>query len=218
MKTLTKCIFDMDGLLIDTEKGMWFNSEARALDDLGYPHTIDFFVSLMGTSSKDCEIIMYKKYGDEFPFDEYLKLVDKYNIEQIEANSIKPMPGAIELLSFLKERNVKCVIGTGTKIDRTMQLLKSTDLLKYIDEIVTRDDVEKGKPNPDIFLKCLGNTDKDEALVFEDSRSGSLAAINAGIKLVIVPDVAKFSEQEKQKAFKVIYNLKDAIPFIIEML
>lgn len=218
MKTLTKCIFDMDGLLIDTEKGMWFNSEARALDDLGYPHTRDFFVSLMGTSSKDCEIIMYKKYGDDFPFEKYSELVDKYNVEQIEANSIKPMPGAIELLTFLKERNVKCIIGTGTIIDRTTQLLKSTDLLKYIDEIVTRYDVEKGKPNPDIFLKCLGESDKEEALVFEDSKAGFLAAINSGIPLVLVPDCVKYTEEEKAKAFKVIYNLKDAIPFIKEML
>lgn len=218
MKTLTKCIFDMDGLLIDTEKGMWFISEGKALDDLGYSYTTDFFVSLMGTATPDCKIKMLEKYGNDFPFEEYAKLVSKYNDEQINSGNIKVMSGTFELLDYLKSKNIECVIGTGTIIDKTLAMLRCTNLLPYFQTIVTRYEVENGKPAPDIFLKCLGNTDKESALVFEDSRAGLKAAINSGIPLVLVPDCVKFLEEEKSQAFKVIYNLKDAITFIEEMI
>lgn len=218
MKTLTKCIFDMDGLLIDTEKGMWFNSERKAFAHFGKEVDTNFLASMMGISGPECKKIVLSEFGEDFPYDEYISLVDKYNAEQIERGEIYPMPGVYELLDFLKENKVECVVGTGTRRQRAIDMLKTAKLFSYFSEITTSYDVPRGKPNPDIFLKCLGETDKESALVFEDSKSGSLAAINAGIKLVIVPDVAKFSDEEKSKAFKVINRLDEAISFIKEML
>ena len=208
----------MDGLLIDSERGMWMKSERKAFTSLGYTTTDDFLRSMMGLSGDDLRQIFIKAYGKDFPYDKYMTEVYRLNEEVIEKGSIDLMPGAKELLDYLKDKNIKCVVGTGTPKEKAIKILTKTGLIDYFEEVYSGYDVPHGKPFPDIYLKCLGNTPNDEAIVFEDSLNGEKSAIAAGIEVIIVPDLCYFSLEDRNKAYKVLNNLNEAIKIIDNIL
>ena len=112
---------------------------------------------------------------------------------------------------FLKENNITSRVATSTAKETAIRMLKNTKLYDYFEKIIYGDEIKNSKPAPDIYLKALEGFDKDEALIFEDSHNGSRAAINAGIKLIIVPNIAKLTKEDKEEAFKVINSLDETI-------
>lgn len=208
------CIFDMDGLLIDSEKGMWFVNEEKALAILGYDYDNSFFRTLMGRAFNTCEKELKGKYGKDFPFVEFYELVNKLNREQIQNNGIKLMPGVIEFLEYLKNKEIDCVVGTSTEKDMAKNMLKNLGIIDYFTEIYSGTQVKNPKPAPDIFLLCLGDYDKEDAFVFEDSHNGARAGIASGIDTIIVEDVAPITLEDRKEAFAVITRLDEAIKLI----
>lgn len=214
MNNVSLVIFDMDGLLVNSERGMWLVNEKRAIEELGYKFDEKLITSLMGAS-----VAIYKKtivdfYGPDFPIDKYYQMVFDYNTIMIDNKELTLMKRAKEFLDFLKEQNIPMCIATSTEKNNAYKILNSLNLTNYFDYIVTGDEVENGKPSPDIYLKALRNTDKEKALIFEDGHNGARAAIASGVRLVLVPDIAYLSDQDKKEAFEVINNLNEAIPLI----
>lgn len=208
------CIFDMDGLLIDSEKGMWFVNEEKALDVLGYKYDNSFFRTLMGRAFIACEKELKEKYGNDFPFVEFYEMVNRLNREQIQKNDIKLMPGVIEFLEYLKDKDINCVVGTSTQKDMAKNMLKNLGIIDYFSDIYSGTQVKNPKPAPDIFLLCLGSYQKEEAIIFEDSHNGARAGIASGIDTIIVEDVAPITEEDRKEAFAVIKRLDEAIKLI----
>lgn len=217
MTKIKKCIFDMDGLLINTERQMWHVSELEGLEKYGYEKDLDFIVSLMGSSDAMFKQKLIDKYGPEFPLEEYFDYILKRNAEIIDHGQIDLMPGCLELLEYLNKNNIECVVGTSSYKEVATKLLTRLGIIKYFKEIFSGTEVEHGKPAPDIFLKCLGDTKKEEALVFEDSANGAYAAMAANIKLILVPDLLKPSQDILDGAYKIIKSLDEAINIIEEI-
>ena len=208
------CIFDMDGLLIDSEKGMWFVNEEKALAILGYEYDNSFFRTLMGRAFNTCEKELKEKYGNDFPFIEFYDLVNRLNREQIQNNEIKLMPGVVEFLEYLKDKEISCVVGTSTEKDMAKNMLKNLGILDYFTEVYSGTQVKNPKPAPDIVLLCLGDYAKEESFIFEDSHNGARAGIASGIDTIIVEDVALITAEDRKEAFAVIKQLDEAIKFI----
>ena len=210
-------VFDMDGLLIDSERGMWLVNEKRSIEELGYPFSYELITSLMGSSMSEYKKKIVNYYGDDFPIDKYYQMVFDYNQIMINNGELKLMPGAIELLSFLKQNNITMRIATSTPLDVAKKMLKNLNIIDYFEKIISGEEVKNGKPHPDIYNQACLDVDKEDVLIFEDGHNGARAAISSNHKLVLVPDIAELTKQDTEEAYKVINNLKEAIDIIKEL-
>ena len=210
------CIFDMDGLLIDSERCMWSVSMAIAAKKQGFTLTQEVHNTFRGMNFKSVGEILRNEFGPNFDYDLFLKDMHKNNQHIIE-EGIPLRPGVQELLDYLRKNNIKTCIGTTTPRATADKILNTIGITNYFDGVVCGDEITNGKPDPEIYLTCLAKfneVSKEEAIIFEDGQAGADAAIAAGIKLVLVPDLAKLDDEVKTKAYKVIDNIKEIIPEI----
>lgn len=212
------CIFDMDGLLLDTERQMWTPSMNIAAQNQGVVISDEFHRSFMGMTKKDTSDILVAKFGNNFDPEQFYIDMIKNNEKIIETTGVPLKKGAIELLEYLKSIGIKTCVGTSTYRPVAEKELAIDNVRKYFDDVVCGDEIKNGKPDPEIYNKCFSkfNVDKSEVLVFEDAEAGGLAAIAAGMRLVLVPDLACLSDEIKNKAFKVIDDLSEIISVIKE--
>ena len=209
-------IFDMDGLLLDSERQMYSKLGMEVSSKLGMPVSLDFLASLMGNGWDIYERRLAEHMGKDFPIDEYMRLMHERITYTIENVPIPMRPGAREVLDYCKKSGYLMAIATSTHKKQAYRCLENAGIFDYFDHIITGDQVSKGKPDPEIYLKTLEyfGIDADEALVLEDGHNGSLAAFSAGIRLVIVEDLAYISEEDRQKAYLHTYDIRDVIPLL----
>ena len=190
---------------------------AKACEEQGRVMTDEFHHTFMGMNLDGVGEMIKKEFGKDFDTEKCFARCIELNREIIK-KGIPLMKGARELLDFLHQRGIKTCIGTTTERLGTTRLLKSTNMLDEFDDIVCGDEIENGKPAPDIYLECFRkfNVDKSEVLIFEDGQAGAEAAIASGMRLVLVPDLALLDDEVKSKAFKVISSLDKIIDVIKE--
>lgn len=183
----------------------------------GFTLTDEFHRSVMGLDRNNSIKRYYEEFGPTFDCDLFYETIEKEN-NRIMDNGIPLMKGARELLDYLKQNGIKTCIGTSTPRLGTNNILTADNLLNDFDEIVCGDEIEHGKPSPEIYLKCFSKFDfkKEECLIFEDANAGAIAALDAGIRLVLVPDLAYLSEDSLNRAYKVINSLDEIIDVIKE--
>lgn len=179
-------IFDCDGLLIDSE-GIF----AQAMKDLtGFELTTDLHLKIMGTRGPECGKILMDAHDIKGDPKEFMANFDKHlNTLLPKANML---PGAKELIEKFAKMGLPMGIATGSnRCNYDAKVVKHGETMKNISVIVCGDEVSKGKPNPEIFLKTmekLGFEHPENCLVFEDSPGGIKAAVDAGFPCVMVPD------------------------------
>ena len=211
------CIFDMDGLLIDSEKLMWGVNMTKATLEQGFDPDEVFRRSLLGSNWDKVEVEYSKHYGPTMDVKKLFARCFELNEEMIK-DGIPLMKGARDLLDFLHKEGIKTCVGTSTPRDKALITLDADNLLDDFDEIVCGDEVEHGKPAPDIYLKCLSkfDIDKSEALIFEDGTAGARAAIATGTRLVLVPDIAYLEDDVRNGAYRIVEDLSKVIDIIKE--
>ena len=203
-------ISDMDGVILDTEK-LYVRFWCEAANFFGYPMKKHHALSIRSMARVYAIKRLKEYFGDDFDYyavhDKRIELMDKY----IEENGIEAKPGAEELLSYLKNYGYKVALATATAPERTKKYLQKLDLYKYFDEIVCASMVERGKPEPDIYLYAAKKLELApcECLALEDSQNGIKSASAAGCKTVMVPDLDEPSEEIKPLLYDTAYNLAD---------
>ncbi len=187
MKTV---IFDMDGLLIDSEvRSIRVWREVAA--EYGIPNIEELFPYLMGTNPETRKGIFEKKYGTRYDFYECNEKVRALARKYEEETPIPLKPGAKELLSYLDENGFKIGLASSSRMETISRRMKEHGIYDFFDVIVSGDMVNVSKPAPDIFLICaekIGST-PSEVTVLEDSPNGIIAAHAAGMRPVMVPDL-----------------------------
>ena len=208
-------IFDMDGLLFDTEIVYYEASQAIA-DKMGIPYDKELYLRFLGVSDEEVwanyhEI--YAEYGEEtiqaFIDDSYQETLRRFASGQVQLK-----PGVHELLAFLEEKNVPKVVASSNKRKIIELLLEKNNLLHRFETIVSAENVERAKPDPEIFLqahKYLG-TPKEQTLILEDSQYGVLAAFAAEIPVVMIPDLLSPSKELAKKTIGVVSSLHEVPP------
>lgn len=206
----------MDGLLLDTERCAWFVGERVIGKEYGVEVPMQLSTSLMGSDHQATISMIKNTFGQDFPAEEYLIKLTKYYENFCKTAEIPLRPFAKELLEFLKENNIYISLGTSTERKHAEVALKRAGLLGYFDYVVYGDQVKKGKPNPEIFLKSVEHfgLKPEECVVFEDSSIGARAAYDGNIKLILVPDLKEPTDLDKEKAFAIIRSLDSAIEII----
>ena len=183
-------IFDLDGLLIDSEI-MSYKIYQEILHSFGHELSLkEYSMKYCGKTELQNVSNLIDTYHLDWSVEEALNNVLKREASYI-AHGLNLKPDAKELLIFLKEKGYKTIIATSSLEERTLTILKPHGITQYFDGFVYGNEVEKGKPHPDIFLKaCEKIVEKPEdCLVLEDSEAGIQAAYAANIPVICVPDM-----------------------------
>lgn len=211
---LKKAIFDMDGLIFDSER-LFMEHLGKVMAERGYELTKEIYVESLGMGPKSIEKYMTGIYGKDYPVYEVGQLAR----ERMKEQALRGLPikrGILELLEFLKENNIECVVASSTETRFVEKYIEGAGLKKYFTSMIGGEQVKDSKPNPDIFLRALGDTEKSAAVVFEDSENGVRAAINAGIDVICIPDMKRPAKELEEKSIACIDDAKGAIEVLIK--
>ena len=189
-------IFDMDGLMIDSER-VTYECFRKYLKDKDMDMTEEFYITLLGQTIKVCKQKVLDQFGKDFPYEDCVNQVHEMLDERLLIEGVPIKKGLIELLKYLKENHYKMIVATSSERIRVDKILKNAGILEFFNDSICGDEVENGKPNPEVFLKACEKLGVrvDEALVLEDSEAGIQAAFDGGIKVICVPDM-KYPEKE----------------------
>lgn len=208
-------IFDMDGLMFDTER---LSNEGwlQAAKELNYPITAITVAKIRGTNVTTSKQIFKQEFGDSVDFEAASDVQHRYMDQVIEENGVPVKPGLFVLLKYLKESGVKLAVATSTSRERAERYLKKAHVYEYFDMLVFGDEVKNGKPAPDIFLFAAEKLSlhPEDCVVFEDSPNGIKAAYGAKTKVIGVQDLAEFDETILKMLDYDCKTLSDAIPLI----
>lgn len=209
-------IFDMDGLMTDTEK-LFLDLWCEIMREREEPEYRDILKHCIGLDHESTRKYINETLGVDFPYMEILQEVGVRSRAYCEKNGVPVKPGLYELLDYLDQKEIPYAVATSTKLDRAKWRLDKIGVLDRLSGLVTGDMVENGKPNPDIFLKAaetLGLAPKD-CMVLEDSPHGILAAHRAGCMPVMIPDLKQPDEETKGRLYALLESLYD-VPNLIK--
>jgi len=211
-------IFDMDGLMFDTER-IAYEAWQKTAEHFGFTFELSIFCNLIGLTNQDIIHYVQSVFGPEAPvlkWREYMKQKKKELLEEnLHLESFKKK-GLESLLSFLKTKNVKIAVASSNEKAAIERYLKTSGVSEYIDLYVSGEEVKRGKPNPDVFLEaCLrAEVKPSKALVIEDSPAGIKAAYQAGIPSFMVPDYSKPTSELREMADQVFDSLESVEQYL----
>ncbi|MBN2420607.1 MAG: HAD family phosphatase [Deltaproteobacteria bacterium] len=205
-------IFDMDGLLLDTER-IFLDAFKKTCSVLGLEFDMSLFIKLIGTNSVKTKELLIDGFGKGFNYDSFRENWFENVKEYLAHNSIPLKEGAVDILEKIKSIHLPMAVATSTRYNDAVKSLDSTGILHYFKFIVAGDQVTKSKPDPEIYLKVadrLGVT-PDECIVFEDSENGVKSAHAAGMDIIQIPDLLIPSNELKALAHRIYGSLNDVL-------
>ena len=209
-------IFDLDGLLADTEI-ISLKVYQELLKDFGIPFTEETYSREYSGHREEENVQRFlDTYDLPWNFDQTLEKV--YELEaRILAKGVNLKKGAKNLLAFLQREGIPTALATSSVESRARMILDSNGILSLFDHLVFAKDVKRSKPYPDIFLKACSdlNVLPENCLVLEDSEAGIAAAYRAGIPVICIPDLKMPAQSFLNKTEQVFQDL-DAVRDYLE--
>ena len=183
-------VFDMDGLLVDTEvlarRGLQLAAAELGLD---MPEALS--QAMIGVAADSCRVLLVEHHGEAVPAERLFAASARHLQAQIDAGELRVKPGVLEVLDRAERLGLPKAVATSSARQKAFHHLRAVGLDHRFEAIVTRDDVSRGKPNPDLYLqaaRALG-IDPARCLALEDSYNGVRAGHAAGMTVVMVPDL-----------------------------
>lgn len=210
-------IFDMDGLLIDSEV-VSYNIYRELLSEHNHEFTLENYAkNYSGRSGLLNMENIITEYALSISIDEGLEFADLLEERHIE-KGIELKNGAKDLLAYLEKNDYVVSLATSSTRDRAFKILEQNDIFEYFSHFTFGPELENGKPAPDIFLNACEKTgvNKKHSLVLEDSESGIQAAISAGVPVICVPDMKIPREELLDQLTDCLPSLNDVIPWLEE--
>lgn len=200
-------IFDMDGLMLDTER-VYREIFALAAKDCAItfpPHIPD---ALLGRNFADMKRILCEALGDEALFDRFQER-NRHHHAICFQDAPELKRGLMELLDFLEARKIPKAVATSTPRKYALLRLEQCKILHRFCSVNAGDEVERGKPAPDLFLRAAASipADPGECIVLEDSEAGITGAHAAGMHACMVPDMKQPTDDIRKIAHGVYESL-----------
>ena len=190
MKLPELFIFDMDGLMFDTER-LFMNYLIDTASWYQYTITPELYYNTIGCNGDVLKKKMLSILGPDYPFEEISQIVKGKIVTYALENELPEKEGLRPLLNYLNRKKIPCCIASSSESSLINTYLEKNQLQSYFSFVVGGEQVRKTKPEPDIFLKVCDNfyISPKNACVLEDSENGILAAVSAGIPVICVPDL-----------------------------
>ena len=201
-------IFDMDGVIFDTER-MFLECVKPAAEKFGLVGIEDVAHECIGLTEVETKRLMRERFGKDAPLEAMDQEAVRIFQKRYQEEGLTVKEGAIELLEYLKAVGARIAIGSSTRHDIVEMELRGAGLLEYFDVLACGDMVEHSKPEPDVFLlaaEMLGAV-SEKCIIIEDSFNGVIAARRAGATVFMVPDLLQPTEEIRAMADKVFKSL-----------
>ena len=209
-------LFDMDGLLINSENLYWeANIQAAKEANLGTPD--DIYLKLVGSTTTDMNDFYQQYFKNKEQRDQFIKRTDELVWQWTEQGKLKLRPGVQKALDHFQAAGLPMAVVTSNSENVVEHNLWATGTRNYFQFHLNYDDVKnnnvKPKPAPDIYLLATQklHVAQNNILAFEDSSPGLLAAVKAGLKCVMVPDLIPATAEDHQNA---VYVCQDFCEFL----
>jgi haloacid dehalogenase superfamily, subfamily IA, variant 3 with third motif having DD or ED len=191
-------IFDMDGVLVDSEK-LYLRFWQEACAAYGYKLGYEQGLSLRSNSPETAIPKFRNWFGEKADYYAIRELRRKLMADFIDKNGVSMKPGADTILRLLREKGVKIALATASPVKRARHYLEPLGLFGYFDAVVSGADIARSKPAPDIYLAASGalGLSPAESIAVEDSPAGIVSAKTAGCFTVMIPDLTPPDESVK---------------------
>lgn len=216
MKDIRAVLFDMDGLLLDDER---INIECCIDQAHEWGFDLDPVTvarAVMGATRATVVSCYARVLPDGVDAQLFFDSKRERLHERFAREGIKPMKGSVELLAWLNEHHIPCVLATSTSVELATSRLQSAGIYDRLQHYVTGDMVRNSKPDPEIYLKAAkaAGVPIDKCLVLEDSYNGILSGRASGALVGMVPDMVPYEESFRDHVDIVFSNLLEVIDWI----
>ncbi len=205
-------IFDMDGVLIDTEK--WLNKYwCQAAAEAGFDMKPEHALAIRSLAGKYAGPYLQQIFGPKFSYWTIRERRKELMREHIKKYGIEKKQGADEVLDYLRANGIKTAVATATDPVRTNDYQTRAGWYKKFDKVICATMVENGKPKPDIYLYAceqIGEAPED-CIAIEDSPNGVCSAVSAGLRTIMVPDLTEPDEKTARRIAAKAQTLYDVI-------
>lgn len=212
-RTFKAAIFDMDGLILDSERTV-LNIWEKIGEKYGFENIRAYGISVIGKNKKATIDEFERVYGESgVPYEKELRAV--YN-EMAQKGEVPLKPNTLELLNAMKSAGMKIAIASSSTREEITSQLGPLGALELFDAIVSGDQVTRSKPDPEIFLKACDalNVKPEESLGLEDSYNGVRSCKASGLYTIMVPDLIAPNDEMKELADIILPSLKDVQAFL----
>ena len=215
-------IFDMDGVIADTEP-VYRDGYLYAADKFGLPAGTmrEAVRSAVGVTDERERAIMEEAFADVpwFDLEETFRACREYFDNIVDTGQVRLKPGVLRILDFLKDEGIPAGLASSSPRERIDRILKPYGVLPYFDVIISGDMVTRGKPDPEIFMTCAGrmglsDSDRGQIYVIEDSANGIRAAAAAGMRPVMVPDTLEPDDEIRKLTEVILPSLSEVMAWI----
>ena len=208
-------LFDMDGLMFDTER-LWTEAWLQTAKEQGLPVTLDLVAAMRGRTLTDCRQVCRAALGAGFDFDAYQAETRAAMDRLVEQRGLAKKPGLDALLAELRRRKLAAVVCTSTRRATTERYLRTAGIDGFFKGQICGDEVTKGKPDPEVFFRgaALAGVPPERCIVLEDSPNGIRAGAAAGCRAVMVPDLMEPTDELRALAAAIVPDLFAVIPLL----
>jgi len=204
----TAVIFDMDGVLVDSERLM-LKSFEQAMKEMDLPGGLEAYLMTLGSDIDDTLAVFSARCGGPDHASALLNRMAELTRDSMVNNGVPVREGAPELLAFLQEKGCRLALASSNQLVNIEAQLNGAGLLHYFETVVSGDDVSRGKPDPEIYAKAFAQLDTPDARAFaiEDAPAGVRSASGAGLLPILVPDL----QQPDAGTVKLAYRVFDTL-------
>jgi len=210
-------IFDMDGVLLDSEK-IYFQCWKQSAKEFGFEMQDETIFAVRSCCSKYAEPYFKRLFGEDFCYYDVRERRRELVTQYIEKNGVQQKVGIFPLIRFCQEQNIQVAVATATSRELAEIRLQMAGLGGVFSKIIGGDDVTCGKPAPDIYQKAVSELglEPKECAAVEDSPNGIISAFSAGCSVIMVPDMTPPETCFHPLLWGVASNLEKIIPLLLE--
>jgi HAD superfamily hydrolase (TIGR01509 family) len=208
-------VFDMDGLMLDSERvsqDIW----QQVTQDFGFNLPVNEYRRIIGTSAEQTSQVIQELLGPDAPVMAMHAEKRRRLEHHVRTTGIGHKPGLLELFNALEARGLPKAVATSTQRHMALLKLETAQILDRFQAVVGGDEVEQGKPAPDLFLRAaeLLTIAPERCLALEDSINGARAAHAAGMRLIVIPDLLPPTPEVQRMAWRILPSLHDVAALI----